>query len=424
LICLVKWQRCAMVPGKVLRTVQCASNSVRTIIVESPDRFARDLAVQLAGHDFLKNLGVSLIPATAPDFLLICQSIQSQVQPGDTLAIAALKGESDEAIKAGRLAEAETILAQVDAEQLKQESLLRENWAQTAQTRAELAMQRIRYVDAAKFYADAAILLPDDESHREKRLNLLVNQAKALYREGNEFGDNSALRSAIELNKRLIDLQPRERAPLDWATTQNNLGSALRTLGGRESGTARLEEAVAAYREALMERTRERVPLDWAQTQQNLGVALSTLGGRESGTARLEEAVAAYREALMERTRERVPLDWALTQNNLGSALRTLGGRESGTARLEEAVAAYREALKERTRERVPLDWATSTGTQGVALRLLAERQGDLATAEQALAQITEAFETCRDAHDALNAAFYEAQLPAARALIERLRKG
>jgi DNA invertase Pin-like site-specific DNA recombinase len=42
-----------------------AGNSVRTIIVESPDRFARDLAVQLAGHDFLKNLGVSLIPATA-----------------------------------------------------------------------------------------------------------------------------------------------------------------------------------------------------------------------------------------------------------------------------------------------------------------------------------------------------------------------
>jgi hypothetical protein len=47
-----------------------AGNGVRTIIVESPDRFARDLAVHLAGHDFLKNLGVALIPATAPDFFL------------------------------------------------------------------------------------------------------------------------------------------------------------------------------------------------------------------------------------------------------------------------------------------------------------------------------------------------------------------
>jgi tetratricopeptide (TPR) repeat protein len=80
-------------------------------------------------------------------------------------------------------------------------------------------------------------------------------------------------------------------------------------------------------------------------TQNNLGTALSTLGERESGTARLEEAVAAYRAALEERTRARVPLDWAMTQNNLGTALRALGGRESGTARLEEAVVAYRDAL-------------------------------------------------------------------------------
>jgi DNA invertase Pin-like site-specific DNA recombinase len=39
---------------------------VRTIIVESPDRFARDLMVQLAGHDMLKAKGISLIAASAP----------------------------------------------------------------------------------------------------------------------------------------------------------------------------------------------------------------------------------------------------------------------------------------------------------------------------------------------------------------------
>ena len=71
---------------------------------------------------------------------------------------------------------------------------------------------------------------------------------------------------------------------------------------------------MAAYRAALEEWTRERVPLDWAMTQNNLGNALRTLGERESGTARLEEAVAAYRAALEERTRDRVPLDWAMTQ--------------------------------------------------------------------------------------------------------------
>ena len=44
------------------------ANGAKTILVESPDRFARDLAVQLAGHDMLKSQGIALIPATAPDF--------------------------------------------------------------------------------------------------------------------------------------------------------------------------------------------------------------------------------------------------------------------------------------------------------------------------------------------------------------------
>jgi tetratricopeptide (TPR) repeat protein len=101
------------------------------------------------------------------------------------------------------------------------------------------------------------------------------------------------------------------------------------SLGEREAGTARLlEEAVTAYRDALLEYTRERVPLQWATTQNNLGNALKTLGARESGTARLEEAVSAYRDALLERTRDRVPLQWAMTQNNLKIVLRLLEERQ------------------------------------------------------------------------------------------------
>ena len=42
------------------------SNGARTIIIESPDRFARDLMVQLAGHDMLKAKGISLVAASAP----------------------------------------------------------------------------------------------------------------------------------------------------------------------------------------------------------------------------------------------------------------------------------------------------------------------------------------------------------------------
>lgn len=47
-----------------------ASNGARTVLVESPDRFARDLMVQLAGHDFLRRAGIDLVPASAPDFFI------------------------------------------------------------------------------------------------------------------------------------------------------------------------------------------------------------------------------------------------------------------------------------------------------------------------------------------------------------------
>jgi DNA invertase Pin-like site-specific DNA recombinase len=47
-----------------------AGNGVRTVIVEDPSRFARDLIVQLTGHDCLKRLGVTLIAANAPDHFL------------------------------------------------------------------------------------------------------------------------------------------------------------------------------------------------------------------------------------------------------------------------------------------------------------------------------------------------------------------
>ena len=86
-----------------------------------------------------------------------------------------------------------------------------------------------------------------------------------------------------------------------------------------------------AYEAALEERTRDRVPLAWAMTQDNLGNALATLGERGDDAA-TQRAVAAYEAALEERSREQVPLDWATTQNNLGTALAMLGERGDDAA--------------------------------------------------------------------------------------------
>ena len=320
----------------------------------------------------------------------------ASTQTGDDPKTTALKAEAQQAIDKGELVKADSLLAQVETEQRRALDRLVLNAAETAARRGEIALTRLRYGEAAQHFASAADMLPPNSEYEDKRIGYLEREASALYQQGDEFGDNGALATAIERQIRLLGMRPRERVPLDWAMTQNNLGNALATLGERESGTARLEEAVAAFRAALEERTRERVPLDWARTQNNLGNALMTLGERESGTARLEEAVAAYREALKEWTRERVPLDWAMTQNNLGNALWTLGERESGTARLEEAVAAYREALKEWTRERVPLDWAMTQNNLGNALLTLGERESGTARLDEAVAAYREALKEGR----------------------------
>jgi hypothetical protein len=54
---------------------------------------------------------------------------------------------------------------------------------------------------------------------------------------------------------------------------------------------------------------------------------------------------------------------------------------------------------------------------------LLAERRQDAAMAGTALSQINKAVETMRNGGNAPSAAFYEQQLPRARAIVARLRK-
>ena len=333
--------------------------------------------------------------------------------------------------------------------------------------RGRVAGLQLRYRKSAEFYAKAAETTAFDP---ELSWAYSLEAARALYDQGDMFKDTAALSESVQSYRSALNLVPRERAPLDWAGTQNNLGLALAKLGERETtGAARLREAVTAFRDALKVLSRERVPLDWATTQNNLGNALESLGERESETttlqqaaaaysealkeytrqrvplqwamtqnslgnallalgerdnrmATLQQAVAAYRETLKEYTRERVPpLDWAMTENNLGEALRELGERESETATLQDSVAAYGEALKERTRERVPLDWAMSYGNQGVALMRLAERTKDSAMAKAAVAQISAAYETMRADGPAPRAAYFKARLPEARAISQRL---
>jgi DNA invertase Pin-like site-specific DNA recombinase len=57
-------------PGFVEMLGYIRSNGARTIFVETASRFARDLAVQITGHELLKAEGFDLIPVDAPDHFI------------------------------------------------------------------------------------------------------------------------------------------------------------------------------------------------------------------------------------------------------------------------------------------------------------------------------------------------------------------
>jgi len=55
-------------PGMLKLLDAVLSNGTRTILVESPDRFARDVLVQELGYKMLKDSGIDLVPTTSPDY--------------------------------------------------------------------------------------------------------------------------------------------------------------------------------------------------------------------------------------------------------------------------------------------------------------------------------------------------------------------
>ena len=149
--------------------------------------------------------------------------------PNDPPEIAKVKDAVKAALEAGQLDRADELLAQLEKLEDAAMASRQLERAGTSAQRGQLAMTQLRYRDAARHFADAARHVPADRT--DVGLGYLDQEAEALYRQGDERGDNSALRETIERYPILLTQRPRDRVPLDWAMTQNNLGAALRDAG-------------------------------------------------------------------------------------------------------------------------------------------------------------------------------------------------
>jgi tetratricopeptide (TPR) repeat protein len=233
-----------------------------------------------------------------------------------------------------------------------------------------------------------AALRGQGESHTWAALQ---NSLGILYQEHPYGSRRDNLKRAIDAYREALRFYTPDAAPLAYAMTQNNLGTAYRDLAAVEARVDNLKRAIDAFREALRFRTPDAAPLDYAATQNNLGIAYSNLEAVEDRTDNLKRAIDAFREALRFRTPDAAPLAYAMTQNNLGTAYRDLAAVEDRTDNLKRAIDAYREALRFRTLDAAPLDYAMTHNNLGIAYR-------DLAAVEDRTDNLKRAIDAYREA--------------------------
>ncbi|MBZ0297465.1 MAG: TIR domain-containing protein [Anaerolineae bacterium] len=189
------------------------------------------------------------------------------------------------------------------------------------------------------------------------------------------------LKRAIDCYQAALEYRTATRTPLDFALTQNNLGTAYADLAGMEEEyrAEHLKRAIDCYLAALIYRTADRTPSDYAMTQNNLGNAYADLSTIEERADNLKRAIDCYTAALIYRTPTDTPLDYAMTQTNLGTAYTDLGNIENHTENLQRAIWCYKAALVYCTPDAAPLEYAMTQHNMGIAYADLDETLAALA---------------------------------------------
>jgi DNA invertase Pin-like site-specific DNA recombinase len=132
-------------PGFVELLHYIRGNGARTILVENASRFARDLIVQLTGHELLKAEGFELIPVDAPDHFIdetptavMVQQILGAVSQFEKASIVEKlrKARNQKSEEIGRRVEGRKSLAEREPKMVKEAKRLRRKNPRTGKRRS------------------------------------------------------------------------------------------------------------------------------------------------------------------------------------------------------------------------------------------------------------------------------------------------
>lgn len=271
-------------------------------------------------------------------------------------------------IDAGDLDAAEAVLreARTSARRAREDAQLRE--AEIVATEASVLNLRSDFRGAATLYAEAADLVPEDNTPLRWRYQ--TDRANAVRSYGMTHVDVAAIREAAALYQDVVEpLAPRQERLADWAHTRGQYAWTLQSIG-RRSESRYLDEAVTIYRDTLTYVSREsEAALQWANVQEGLCSVLVEIGQRGDEAA-ARDAVVCYDLVLTYFTEETNFDRWIAVRNNQGVAFRNLALRGDLDS-AHRAIAIYEHALSRTTREQNPARWANLQSSLVTALTML-----------------------------------------------------
>lgn len=207
-------------------------------------------------------------------------------------------------------------------------------------------------------------------------------------------GVYESLREALEST--LTD-ELRNKEPLAWTETQNNLGNIVAALGQHQSNAELYEEALQCFNKALEEVDQEKSPLDWAATQFNLGTANQALGRLVNDKKPLKLAVDAYTKALLVWSKDETPEKWMLAMHQLGATLHTYGCLLQGNRNLQKSTVAYKNALSVLDADNYAFELAATHNNCGAVLHNLAESEENPDRLEEAIRSYEKGWKVCME---------------------------
>lgn len=223
------------------------------------------------------------------------------------------------------------------------------------------------------------------------------------------------LEAALECHRTAAELYLSRNQLDDWAREEYNQGNAWCELP-EEEYPDKWQQAVMHYEQALRVRTRDKNPLRYAATLQNLGTAYRQLDSGDK-TANVLKATDCYRRALRVYNLSAFPVQHAALHNNFGNAYLSLA---IANERIRRRCACYAlehldRALRVRTRAEYPVDFAVTQYNRGQAFLLLA--------AEEPQDCYVKAVACFQEAHDCFLLCGHAKSAKAARQQVQRVRQ-